>query len=56
MIAKATLFYCFILSAVLPKISAEVHSKKEHYYGAYIGEFQDRFHGIAGQVSIALSP
>lgn len=50
MIAKATLCFSFILSTVLPKNSAEVHSKKEHYFGAYIGEFQDRFHGIAGQV------
>jgi hypothetical protein len=25
-------------------------AKKDHYYGAYIGDFQDRFHGVAGQV------
>ena len=26
--------------------------KKDHYFGAYIGDFQDRFHGIAGQVKL----
>jgi hypothetical protein len=28
-------------------------AKKEHYYGAYIGDFQDRFHGVTGQVNRA---
>jgi len=50
MISKATFCFGLFTVSILSKSFAEVHSKKEQYFGAYIGEFQDRFHGISGQV------
>ena len=30
--------------------------EKDHYYGTYIGDFQDRFHGVGGQVKYSFFP
>jgi len=39
----------FAVGTLAQKQSAKA-KEKEHYYGTYIGDFQDRFHGVAGQV------
>ena len=40
----------FICGGLWCQAVGQKQAKKDHYYGAYIGDFQDRFHGVAGQV------
>ena len=44
-------FVFFLFSVALISGQKQSKKKEQHYFGVYIGDFQDRFHGIAGQVN-----
>ena len=44
------LWLTIVFAAVGTFAQKQKAKEKDHYYGTYIGDFQDRFHGVAGQV------
>ena len=48
--AKRLVVFVLIGGGLWCQAVGQKQAKKDHYYGAYIGDFQDRFHGVAGQV------